>query len=178
MIAIPELKILISKRKIAATVKTLAGEIQRDYEGKYPLLVGALKGSFVFMADLIRCLNMPLEVDFLRLATYGSGMESCGKVTLVHDLSVTCLQDRHVLIIEDIVDTGLTTSFIFEYLRRKGPASLKLCTLLDKPSRRKAPLTIDYLGITVPDKFIVGYGLDCGEKYRNLPEIYYIKEEM
>ena len=115
-----ELHTLVSKRKIATTVKRLAVEIQRDYRDKNPLLVSVLKGSFVFMADLVRYLDMPLEVDFVRLASYGKGTVSSGKITLIHDLDASCIQNRHVLIIEDIIDTGLTTSFIYNYLQQKG----------------------------------------------------------
>ena len=166
----PELKILISKRKIAATVKRLSEEISRDYSDKNPLLVGILKGSFIFMADLVRQLDFPLEIDFIRLSSYGSSTLSSGKITLVHELP-SRIQDRHVLVVEDIVDTGLTISFLNDYIRQKGPASIKLCSLADKPSRRKIPIAVDYLGFQVPDAFIVGYGIDCNEKYRNLPDI-------
>jgi hypoxanthine phosphoribosyltransferase len=162
--------VLISRQKIAAAVKKLAAAIQADYHGKNPLLVGILKGSFIFMADLIRRIDIPLEVDFIRLASYGSGTRSSGKISLIHELP-SRIQDRHVVVVEDIVDTGLTTSFLCDYLRHKDPASLKLCTLADKPSRRQVPVQIDYLGFTVPDKFIVGYGIDWNEKYRNLPDI-------
>jgi hypoxanthine phosphoribosyltransferase len=164
------LRVLISRRKIASTVKRLAAAIQADYSGKNPLLVGILKGSFIFMADLVRQIDIPLEVDFVRLSSYGSGTRSSGKITLIHELP-SRIQGRHVVVVEDIVDTGLTTTFLCEYLRKKEPASLKLCTLADKPSRRQIPIQIDYLGFTVPDKFIVGYGVDWNEKYRNLPAI-------
>jgi hypoxanthine phosphoribosyltransferase len=172
----PELQILVSQRKIQAAIKRLSAEIRRDYVDKCPLLVGILKGSFIFMADLIRCLDIPLEVDFIRLASYGSGTQSAGKITLIHELP-SPIEDRHVLVVEDIIDTGLTTSFLCDYLRRKGPASLKLCTLADKPSRRKTAIDIDYRGFTVPNKFIVGYGIDFNEKYRNLRDICFIEEK-
>ena len=171
----PELKILISKRKIAATLKRLADEVRRDYSEKTPLLIGILKGSFVFMADLVRQLDFPLEIDFIRLSSY-SGTQSSGQITLVHELPTSIL-NRHVLIIEDIVDTGLTTTFLCNYIRQKGPASLKLCSLIDKPSRRKIPVDIDYLGLSIPNLFIVGYGVDYNEKYRNLPDICVIESE-
>jgi hypoxanthine phosphoribosyltransferase len=166
----PELKILISKRKIAVTIKRLADEIRRDYKDKNPLLVGILKGSFIFMSDLVRQLDIPLEIDFIRLSSYGSGTQSSGQITLIHELP-SRIQDRHVLVVEDIVDTGLTTTFLCNYIRQKGPASIKLCSLTDKPSRRKVPINIDYLGFSVPNRFIVGYGIDFDEKYRNLPDI-------
>jgi hypoxanthine phosphoribosyltransferase len=172
----PELQVLVSQKKIQAALKRLAAEIRQDYADKCPLLVGILKGSFVFMADLIRCLEIPLEVDFIRLASYGSSTESTGKITLIHELP-SRIQDRHVLVVEDIIDTGLTTSFLCDYIRQKGPASVKLCALADKPSRRKVAINIDYLGFTVPNKFIVGYGIDFNEKYRNLRDICFIEEK-
>jgi hypoxanthine phosphoribosyltransferase len=124
----------------------------------------------VFFADLIRELNIPLQIEFVQVSSYGSGMESSGKIKVVQRLR-TSIRDRHVLVIEDIVDTGNTLSYLLKYLARKKPASLKLCALTDKPSRRKVPVKIDYLGFTVPDKFIVGYGIDFNEEYRYLPDI-------
>ena len=172
----PKLRILFTSKEIEARVKTLAGEIRRDYQDKHPLLIGVLKGSFMFMADLIRLLDFPLEVDFIRLSSYGGGRESSGKIRVVQGLR-TPIKGRDALVIEDIVDTGLTTGFLMDYLRKKKLASLRLCTLTDKPSRRKTPVTIDYLGFTVPNKFLVGYGLDWDEKFRNLPDICFIEEE-
>ncbi|MFC1911318.1 hypoxanthine phosphoribosyltransferase [Chloroflexota bacterium] len=171
MVSQPQLKILISREEIAEAVNRLACEIERDYRGKQPLLIGVLKGSFVFMADLIRQLDLPLELDFVRLASYGAGRESSGKVRVVRRPQMP-INNRDVLVVEDIVDTGITTSFLLDYLRKKKPASLKLCALTDKPSRRRVTVPIDYLGFTVPNRFIVGYGLDRDEKYRNLPDIY------
>jgi hypoxanthine phosphoribosyltransferase len=171
MVSQPQLKILISHEEIAEAVNRLACEIERDYRGKQPLLIGVLKGSFVFMADLIRQLDLPLELDFVRLASYGAGRESSGKVRVVRRPQMR-INNRDVLVVEDIVDTGITTSFLLDYLKKKKPASLKLCALTDKPSRRRVTVPIDYLGFTVPNKFIVGYGLDCDEQYRNLPDIY------
>ena len=170
-----KLRILITREEIEAKVKTLAGEIRRDYQNKHPILVGILKGSFMFMADLIRLLDFPLEVDFIRLSSYGGGSESSGKVRVIQGLR-SPIKGRDVLVIEDIVDTGLTTAFLLDYLRKKVPASLKLCALTDKPSRRQTPVTIDYPGFTVPDRFLVGYGLDFDEKFRNLPDICLIEE--
>ena len=171
----PEPRVFIRREEIAAAVKRLATEIRRDYLGKHPLLVGILKGSFMFMADLIRLLDLTLEVEFLRLSSYGSGTQSSGKVRVVQGLHAS-IKGRDVLVIEDIVDTGLTTRFLLEYLRKKRPASLKLCVLTDKPSRRRTPVAIDYLGFTVPDKFLVGYGLDWDEKFRNLPDICVLED--
>jgi len=171
----PQLKILISRGEIAKAVDRLASQIKRDYQGKQPLLIGVLKGSFVFMADLIRQLDLPLELEFIKLSSYGSARESSGKVRIVQGLK-TPIKGRDVLVVEDIVDTGITTSFLLDYLRKRKPASLKLCALTDKPSRHKVPVSIDYLGFTVPDEFIVGYGIDCDEKFRNLPDIYALED--
>jgi hypoxanthine phosphoribosyltransferase len=165
-----QLTVLISRDEIAEAVSRLACEIRRDYEDKQPLLVGVLKGSFVFMADLIRRLDLPLELEFIGVSSYGAGRESSRRVKLVHELR-TPARDRDVVVIEDIVDTGLTISFVLDYLRKECPSSLKLCALTDKPSRRIVPVRIDYLGFTLPDRFIVGYGLDCNERLRNLPDI-------
>jgi len=169
-------QVLITRKEIEATVKRLAAEISRDYRDKHPLLVGILKGSFVFLADLVRLLDFPIEIEFVRLCSYGSGRETCGKVKTVHGFR-SSIEGRDVLVIEDIVDTGLTTSYFLNYLKKKKPASVKLCTLADKPSRRRVPITIDYLGFTVPDKFIVGYGIDCDEEFRNLPDVCFLEEE-
>jgi len=166
----PQPKVLITQDKIRQAVAKLAAEIRRDYQGKQPLLIGILKGSFVFMADLVRELGLPIEVDFVKLSSYGSGTETSGKVKVVQGLK-TPIKGRDVLVVEDIVDTGLTVSFLMDYLRKKKPASLRLCALTDKPSRHEVPVTIDYLGFTVPDKFIVGYGIDWNEKFRHLRDI-------
>jgi len=170
-----QLKVLIGREEIDKAVTRLASEIRRDYQGKQPLLIGVLKGSFVFMSDLIRRLDSPVELDFIRLSSYGAGKETSGKVGVVQGLK-TPVKGRDVLVIEDIVDTGITISFLLDYLRKKKPASLKLCVLTDKPSRRRVPVSIDYLGFTVPDKFVVGYGLDFDEKFRYLPDICFVKD--
>jgi len=166
----PRLKVLITREEISQAVTRLASEISHDYRGKQLLLIGVLKGSFVFMADLSRQFALPVEMDFIRLSSYGAAKETSGKVKVVQPLK-TPIKGRHVLVIEDIVDTGITVSFLLDYLKRKKPVSLKLCVLTDKPSRRQVPVSIDYLGFTVPDKFIVGYGLDLDEKFRHLPDI-------
>jgi len=163
-------KVLITRDEIEQAVVRLAAEIKRDYKDSHPLLIGTLKGSFVFLADLIRHLDIPLDIDFIQLSSYGAGKESSGKVKLVKGLKAS-VTGQHVLIVEDIGDTGLTVSMLFDYLRKKKPASLKLCAFMDKPSRRRVPVDIDYLGFTVPDKFIVGYGTDCNENFRHLPDI-------
>ena len=167
-------QVLFRRREIETTVKRLAAEIKKDYQSKNPLLVGVLKGSFVFMADLVRRLDFPLEVDFVTLSSYGRGKESLGKIKVVQGLH-SQIRGRDVLVIEDIVDTGHSVAFLLDYLRKKRPASLKLCSLTSKPSRRQVPVTIDYLGFTVPNRFIVGYGLDWDEKFRNLLDICYVE---
>jgi hypoxanthine phosphoribosyltransferase len=168
-------RILITGSEIEAAVSRLAADIRRDYPDGGILLISILKGSFVFTADLIRKLCLPLEVHFIQLSSYGARMESAGNVRLVKPLDCP-VKGRHVLVVEDIVDTGNTLSFIMEYLRKEEPASLRLCALLDKPSRRVTPVTVDYLGFTVPDKFIVGYGIDWDEKFRYLPDICFLEE--
>jgi hypoxanthine phosphoribosyltransferase len=169
------LRVLLPRARIASAVQRLAAEISRDYRDKNPLLLGILKGSFVFLADLIRQLDFPHEVEFVRLASYGAGRQTSGRPRVVHGLRAA-VRGRHVLVVEDIIDTGITVAYLLENLKKKGPASLRLCALTDKPSRRRAGVTIDYLGETVPDEFLVGYGLDCGEKYRNLPDICVLEE--
>lgn len=168
-----KLTVLFTQEEIKQAINRLASEIKKDYKDKKPLLICILKGSFIFMADLIRQINMPLEVDFVKLSSYGSNKTTSGKVKMVQGLN-TLIKGRDVLVVEDIVDTGLTISALLDYLGKKKPASLKLCTLADKPSRRKVPVTIDYLGFTVPDKFIIGYGIDWDEKFRYLPNICYV----
>jgi len=163
-------RLLITQRKINQAVSKLAAEIRRDYRGKQPLLVGILKGSFVFMADLVRVLDLPVEIDFVKLSSYGAGTRSSGKVKVVQGLK-SQITGRDVIVVEDIVDTGLTVSFIMNYLKKKKPASLRLCALVDKPSQHTVPVNIDYLGFSVPDKFIVGYGIDWDEKFRHLRDI-------
>jgi hypoxanthine phosphoribosyltransferase len=167
--------ILIPRAEIASAVGRLASQISRDYQDKNPLLIGILKGSFVFLADLARALDFPLELDFIRLSSYGRGRQTSGSVRVGQGLRAA-VGGRHVLVVEDIVDTGITVAFLLEYLKKKKPASLALCALLDKPSRRRVPVTIDYTGIAVPDKFLVGYGLDYDEQFRNLPDIYCLEE--
>ena len=170
-----QLKILISCDEIAKAVSRLAREIERDYQDRQPLLIGVLKGSFMFMADLIRQLDLPLDLDFIRVSSYDAARESSGKVEVVHETK-TPVKDRDVLVVEDIVDTGITISFLLDYIKIKQPASLKVCTLTDKPSRRRVQVPIDYRGFTVSNKFIVGYGLDCDQKFRNLPDIYTLED--
>lgn len=167
-------QVLISRSEIDATVRRLAGEIKRDLSGEKPLLVCVLKGSFVFAADLMRALNMPLEIQFVCASSYGGGTETSGKVKMRLGIKGP-IAGRHVVVLEDIVDTGLTVNYIMKYLKRKKPSDVRLCALLDKPSRRRVPVSVDYRGFTVPDKFIVGYGIDWDEKFRYLPDICFIE---
>ena len=173
---LPKLEVVFTPQQIGHAVARLAKDIRQDYHDKTPLLIGTLKGAFVFMADLMRSLDMPLEVDFVTLSSYRPGTtQSLGKVTMTHSLH-TPIEGKHVLVIEDIVDEGQTLSFLIEYLRTQNPVSVKVCAMFDKPSRRRIPVTIDYLGLTVPNAFVVGYGLDYDEKYRNFPGLHRLSE--
>ncbi len=168
-------EILFTREEIEREVARLAGEISRDYRGKCPLLVGILKGSFVFMADLIRLLDIPVEVDFVILSSYGSGTESSGEVKVIHGLEQS-IEGKDVLIVEDIIDSGITLSHFLDDLRRRGPASLRLCVLVDKRARREKDVPMDYIGVQVEDEFVVGYGIDCNEQFRYLPDLCHVKE--
>ncbi len=165
------LELLISRAEIAEAVTRLARQLESDYPQEMPLLVAVLKGSFVFLADLVREIQRPVEIDFLRLSSYGGGTSSSGSVRLRMGVT-TPIRGRDVLLVEDIVDTGLTTFYATRYLKRNGASSVRVCTLLDKPARRQAAIIPDYVGRTVPDRFIVGYGLDFDERYRQLSDIY------
>lgn len=165
----------MNHEQIRDVVDRLAEEIRRDYKQKTPVLVGILKGSFVFMADLIRALDIPLEVDFVILSSYGSGTESSGEIKVIHGLE-SSIEGKDVLIVEDIIDSGLTLSLFLEELRRRKPASLRLCVLVDKVARRKLNVLIDYIGVQVQDEFVVGYGIDYDEQYRYLPDLYVVED--
>jgi hypoxanthine phosphoribosyltransferase len=151
-------------------VASLAAAIRRDYGATSPLLVGTLKGAFVFLADLVRALNTKVQVDFVQISSYGSDTVSSGQVTLLHDLS-TDIGGKDVLVVEDIIDSGHSAAFLFRHLAARRLASLRLCTLVDKPARRHESVVIDYKGFTIDDVFIVGYGMDWNEDYRHLPDI-------
>ncbi|HNQ64895.1 MAG TPA: hypoxanthine phosphoribosyltransferase [Smithella sp.] len=166
-------KILFPKETIQKRVREMANQISKDYAGKELILIGVLKGAFIFMADLIREINIPCRVDFARLASYGAGSESSGKVVLTKDIE-TSIKDKDILIVEDILDTGLTMQYFVEWLKERNPKSLKTCVFLDKRKRRKVPLEADYVGFTIDDGFVVGYGLDFNEMYRFSPDIYTI----
>jgi hypoxanthine phosphoribosyltransferase len=170
-------EVLISHEQIREKTKVLGRRITEDYAGKNPLLICILKGGLMFLADLMREIDLPLEIDFIAVSSYGDSTESSGVVRILMDLERN-IQGRHVLIVEDIIDTGRTLTYIIENLRTRGPASVKVCTLLDKPSRRELEIPIDYVGFTILDKFVIGYGLDYGEIYRNLPFVGVLKPEL
>ncbi len=162
--------IMISEEEIQKKVVELAKKIQKDYEGEELLVVGILKGANVFVADLIRKLDLDIKLDFMSVSSYGNSTESSGTVKIIKDLD-TDIKDKNVLIVEDIIDSGLTLNNLVKALETRKPKSLKLCTLLDKPERRTSDIFVDYVGFEIEDKFIVGYGIDWAEKYRNLPYI-------
>ena len=167
-------KVLLSEEAIAAKVKELGAQIAKDYADKNPLIVSVLRGSFVFMADLVRAIDVPCTVDFMSVSSYGSGTTSTGEVKITKDFDVS-IEGRHLIIVEDILDSGRTLSYLMKTLKARGAASIALCTFLDKPERRVVPVEVAYKGFTVPDAFIVGYGLDYAQKYRNLPYVGVLK---
>ena len=169
--------ILISKEQIDKRVQELAAELDRDYAGKKPLMVSILKGSVMFYTDLLRAMKIPLELDFMVISSYGNKTKSSGEVRVIKDLDRT-IEGRDVIIVEDIVDSGYTLSYLKRMLYSRRPNSIKICALLDKVERREVPLVPDYKGFNIGNEFVVGYGLDYAELYRNLPEIGVLKEEI
>lgn len=167
-------KVLVTEEEIRIKVKELGEAITRDYQGKDLLVVGILKGSVVFMGDLIREIKLPLQIDFMEVSSYGKSTESSGAVRILKDLKSN-VEGRDILIVEDIIDTGLTLSYLLDILEARKPGSIKICTFLNKPSRRKVKLQADYNGYDIPDEFVVGYGLDYGESYRNIPYVAVMK---
>jgi hypoxanthine phosphoribosyltransferase len=163
-------EVLLSGEEVQARVGELGAQLAADYEGRDPVLVSVLKGSIIFLADLVRAMPIPLAIDLMEVSSYGASTESSGQVRILKDLS-TSIERREVIVVEDIIDTGLTLNYLLRYLHDKGPASIRICCLLDKPARRLAPIEIDYRGFTIPDRFVIGYGLDYAERYRNLPYI-------
>ena len=170
-------QVLLSEQQIKEINKKLAEQINRDYKGKKLLLVSVLKGAVVFLSDLMREIDLPCTIDFMIVSSYGSGVKTSGVVKIIKDLD-TNLEGFDVLIVEDILDSGLTLSYIVDILKRRNPSSVKICTFLDKPERRAADIKTDYAGAQVPDEFVVGYGLDYDEKYRNLPFVGVLKPEI
>lgn len=170
-------KILFSEQMIQDKVAQLGVQLTHDYEGKDPIFIGVLKGCFIFMADLIRQVNIPLSVDFMVVSSYGDQTTSTGVVKIIKDLSCS-IEGRHVVIVEDILDTGFTLSYLKSILECRNPASIRIVTLLDKDSMRKADIKADYIGFSCPDEFIIGYGLDKAEHWRNLPYIAVLNNDI
>ncbi|KEO83399.1 hypoxanthine phosphoribosyltransferase [Tumebacillus flagellatus] len=171
------LEILFSEEAVTERVRQLGADITRDYEGKNPLVIGILKGATLFMAELVKRIDLPVQMDFMAVSSYGQSSESSGVVRILKDLDQS-IEGRDVIIVEDIIDTGLTLIYLKNLLEQRKAASVKLVSLLDKPDRHKVEIQADYLGFTVPDHFIVGYGLDYAERYRNLPYIGVLKPEV
>ncbi|MBQ6823252.1 MAG: hypoxanthine phosphoribosyltransferase [Clostridia bacterium] len=170
-------EVLFSEEELKRKIAELGAAITRDYAGKELLMVSILKGSVIVMADLMRAVDLPLEIDFMNVSSYGSGTETKGAVKILKDLDVD-IKDKHVLIVEDILDSGVTLHNLMKLLNQRQPASIKICTLFSKPSRRRVEVETAYMGFEIPDAFIVGYGLDYDEKYRNLPYVGVLKEEV
>jgi hypoxanthine phosphoribosyltransferase len=170
----PNLEVLLSENQIRSRIKELGTEITRDYAGLNPLLIGVLKGACFFLSDLLRAVDTRVAIEFMAISSYGSSTRTSGEVRILKDLDVP-IEGRHILVVEDIVDTGLTLSYLLANLQSRGAASVKLAALLDKFERREKDVKIDYLGFKIPDEFVVGYGLDFAERYRNLPFIGVLK---
>jgi hypoxanthine phosphoribosyltransferase len=169
-------EVLVSEEALAARIKDLGEQISADYAGESILMVGVLRGAVIFMADLARAISRPVTMDFIAVSSYGASTYSSGVVRIIKDLDED-VTGRHLLIVEDIIDSGLTLKYLYDNLKSRNPASVRICTLLNKPSRRKVDVPVDYNGFTIPDEFVVGYGLDFAEKYRNLPFVGVLKPE-
>jgi hypoxanthine phosphoribosyltransferase len=167
-------EILLDAETVAGRVAELGAQLSADYAGRDPVLVSVLKGALVFLADLMRAMDLPTSIDFMEVSSYGAATESSGQVRILKDLSKP-IEGRDVIVVEDIIDTGLTLNYLLGYLADRQPASISICCLLDKPARRLAEIPIDYIGFTIPDRFVIGYGLDYDERYRNLPYIGVLK---
>jgi hypoxanthine phosphoribosyltransferase len=170
-------RVIVTPEQIKTRVKELGAQISRDYAGKNLLMIGILKGAFIFMSDLVRNLDIPVETDFMAVTSYGTATESSGVVRILMDLERS-IEGRHIMVVEDVVDTGLTLKYLLENLKARKPASIKVATFLDKPDRRRVQVEPDYNGYVVSDDFLVGYGLDYSEKYRNLPYVAVLKREV
>ena len=170
-------EVLFSEQDLQEIVARVGKQISEDYKDKNLFMVSVLKGSLMFMADLMRAIDVPCEIDFMAVSSYGAGTTTSGAVRILKDLDFS-LEGKDILVVEDILDSGVTLSYLLKHLSSRNPRSIRLCTLLDKPERRKMPIVADYIGTTVPDEFIVGYGLDYDEKYRNLPYIGVLKREV
>ena len=169
-------EVLFSAEQLAKRIREMGKQITDDYEGKEILMIGVLRGAVIFMADLARAVEVPVAIDFMAVSSYGTSTSSSGVVRILKDLDED-VEGKHLLIVEDIIDSGLTLNYLVENLRSRRPASVKICTLLNKPERRKVDVPVEYNGFTIPDYFVVGYGLDYAEKYRNLPYIGVLKPE-
>ena len=167
-------QILYTEEELRRRVKELGSQITADYAGRAPLLISVLRGSYIFMADLTRSIHLDVTVDFMAVSSYGAGTVSSGQVEIKKDLSDS-IEGKHLILVEDILDSGNTLYYLLDVLRARKPASIRICTLMDKPERRTRPIKADYVGFTIPDAFIVGYGLDYAEKYRNLPYVGVLK---
>jgi hypoxanthine phosphoribosyltransferase len=170
-------EILIDEAALSAKVAELGAEISADYEGRDLLLIGVLKGAVFFMADLMRHLTVPCEVDFMAISSYGDSTDSSGVVRILKDLDIN-MEGRHVLVVEDIIDSGLTLSYLMRNLESREPETLEVCALLTKPARREIDIPVRYVGFEIPNRFVVGYGLDFAERYRNLPYVAVLSEEL
>ena len=171
------LKVLYTEEEIAQRIKDMGEQMRKDFEGREPLFVSVLRGAFIFMADIVRACQVPCDVEFIAVSSYGNGTSSSGAVQIKHDIQQD-ISGRELIIIEDILDSGNTLNFLKQYFITKGAKSVTICTLLDKPGRRAKAITADYIGFVVPDEFVVGYGLDYAQKYRNLPYIGVLKPEV
>ncbi|MBY0013637.1 hypoxanthine phosphoribosyltransferase [Paenibacillus typhae] len=169
-------KVLVSKTELESKVRELGAAISRDYEGKELVLIGILKGAAVFMSDLMREITFPVAVDYMSVSSYGSSATTSGVITIKQDID-TDIRGKHVLLVEDLIDTGLTLQHLKQLFALREAASVRICTILSKPSRRLADIPIDYSGIDIPDEFVVGYGLDYAEQYRNLPEVWIVETD-
>ncbi len=165
-----KLEVLVSAKDIASRVQNLGKRITLDYQNKPLIMIGILKGSFIFLADLIRAVDLPISVDFMSVSSYGMSTKSSGVVRIIKDLDHS-IEGHHILVVEDIVDTGLTLNYIYGHVKSRGALSVKICSLLDKPERRQVAVPLHYKGFEIPDEFVVGYGLDVDERYRNLPDV-------
>ncbi|MEP7270736.1 MAG: hypoxanthine phosphoribosyltransferase [Acidobacteriota bacterium] len=170
----PELEVLISTEDLQAKIREIGAQITRDYAGRRPELICVLKGAMIFMSDLIRSIDLPLTIDFIAVSSYGKGMNTSGEVKIVKDLDEP-LEGRDILLVEDILDTGLTLNYLTRSFRSRGATSVRIVTLLNKPDRRQAEVEVAYKGFDIPDKFVVGFGLDYAERYRNLPFIAVVR---
>jgi hypoxanthine phosphoribosyltransferase len=170
-------EVLIEEERLQTRIRELGRELSSDYEGRELLLVGVLKGAVFFMADLMRSISVPCEIDFMAISSYGASTDSSGVVRILKDLDIN-IEGRHVLVVEDIIDSGLTLSYLMRNLEAREPASLEVCALLTKPARREIDVPVRYTGFEIPNRFVIGYGLDFGERYRNLPYVAVLSDEL